>query len=343
MTTSYRYELVKGGKKESCPSCGKPRKFVRYKDSITGKLLPDKYGRCDREVKCSYHLNPYNDDLYKDEFPNDQHASFTPPMIQVSPISFIDEAIMKKSLFHYETNNFIMWLRTFLSVVDIKKVTHDYMIGSSKHWNGSTVFWQVDKQGRVRSGKIMLFDKANGKRVKKPFSHINWVHKVMQLDDFNLSQCYFGEHLVIEDDMRDVAIVESEKTAIIASIYLPEFIWLASGSLNGINIEKSKILKGRTCHLFPDLGAVEKWEEKAQALNFLLPETVFNVSTLLEELSNTYELVQGCDLADYLPLINRRIDKSEKESDVTKGKLVLRTFGDYLDYIEKNCPRLYKG
>ena len=56
----HRYKLEKGSKKHHCPECSK-RRFVRYIDTDTGEYLPHLYGRCDRESKCAYHLNPYKD------------------------------------------------------------------------------------------------------------------------------------------------------------------------------------------------------------------------------------------------------------------------------------------
>lgn len=77
------------------------------------------------------------------------------------------------------------------------------------------------------------------------------------MPDFELKQCLFGEHL-LRDKAKPIAIVESEKTAIIASVYLPQFIWLAVGSLTNLNAEKCSVLKGRTVTLFPDLNGFEK-------------------------------------------------------------------------------------
>ena len=42
------------------PNCNK-KTFIYYIDAETGDYLPQQYGCCDRESKCSYHLNPYSD------------------------------------------------------------------------------------------------------------------------------------------------------------------------------------------------------------------------------------------------------------------------------------------
>ena len=103
------------------------------------------------------------------------------------------------------------------------------------------------------------------------------------------------------DKTKPVAIVESEKTAVIASVYLPQFIWVAVGSLTNLNAEKCSILKGRTVTLFPDLNGFEKWSSKAKELSHLAN---FTVSDLLERKASEAEKKQGFDLADYLIKFN---------------------------------------
>ncbi len=94
-----------------------------------------------------------------------------------------------------------------------------------------------------------------------------------------------------------MAIVESEKTAIIASAFMPDFIWLATGSLNNLSADKCAVLKGRKVVLFPDLNAFDKWSAKAKELAHI---TSFLVSDLLERNASDAERRDGLDIADYL-------------------------------------------
>lgn len=142
----------------------------------------------------------------------------------------------------------------------------------------------------------MLYSPTTGKRVKNLELPVYWVHKALKQPEFELRQCLFGTHLLI-DKTKPVAIVESEKTAVIASVYLPQFIWVAVGSLTNLNAEKCSILKGRTVTLFPDLNGFDKWSSKAKELSHL---AIFTVSDLLERKATEAERKQGFDLADYL-------------------------------------------
>ena len=164
----------------------------------------------------------------------------------------------------------------------------------------ATVFWQIDSSGKIHTGKIMLYNPTTGKRVKEPFSHIAWVHKVLKQDDYELKQCMFGAHLLY-DKTKPVALVESEKTDIIASLYMPQYIWLAAGSLTNLTAEKCKVLKGRKVMLFPDLNAYDKWCQKADELSHIAQ---FSVSDLLEQKATEAEKQQGLDLVDYLLKFN---------------------------------------
>ena len=215
---------------------------------------------------------------------------------QPKPASFISNEVFKASLKAYEANCFVQYLNELFGVEVASELIKKYFIGTSKHWQGATVFWQIDKHGKVRTGKIMLYDSTTGKRIKEPFNHINWVHSLLKMPEFELRQCLFGEHL-LNDKAKPVAIVESEKTAVIASVYFPQFIWLAVGSVSNLKAEFCSVLAGRTIKLFPDLNCFDKWS--AIAKKIFNPELV-EVSDLLERNASEAERKQGFDLADYL-------------------------------------------
>lgn len=306
--SDYKYILEKGSKKHLCPACGKKR-FVRYIDSATGEYLPIQFGRCDREVSCSYHLNPYIENYKNDKSemnvtqlsPRKNNGKISSAFTSIpKAISFIPVEVFKQSRASYHQNNFIKYLSALFDNETVTSLISLYHIGTSKHWLGATVFWQIDQIGNIRTGKIMLYNPGNGKRVKEPYNHISWVHTDLKLPDFNLNQCFFGEHLLNTDNSKPLAIVESEKTAVIASVYYPQFFWLAVGSLSNLSAEKCKCLRFRKVLLFPDLNCFNKWSAKAKEISQSIPGLRFFVSDLLEKRAVESDKSKGLDLADFL-------------------------------------------
>ena len=301
--TEHKYilEPYKGmNTRYRCPICQQRDKtFSLYIDTETGEHIHPSVGRCSRENNCGHHYTPkqyFQDDNISFDTPQPKAYKPRPVIPQQKPVSFIPVEAFKASLKAHETNHFVQFLINLFGVEVASQLVSCYFIATSKHWNGATVFWQIDTQGKVRTGKIMLYSPTTGKRVKEPFNHISWVHKALKQPEFELRQCLFGEHLLF-DKRKQVAIVESEKTAVIASVYLPQFIWVAVGSLTNLNAEKCSILKGRTVTLFPDLNGFDKWSSKAKELSHLAP---FTVSDLLERKATEAERKKGFDIADYL-------------------------------------------
>ncbi|MFY0673533.1 MAG: hypothetical protein JXQ87_09010 [Bacteroidia bacterium] len=299
MNTGFRYQLEKGSKKHHCPRCGK-RSFVPYVDSETNQYLPEQYGRCDREIKCQYHLNPYNDDYHKTGRESEQSFKpFKPIKPKPKKVEFVDSKLLKNSLAQYEQNNFAKWLIDAIGADGATRVIELYFIGTSKHWSGANIFWQIDQLGKVRTGKIMLYNATSGRRVKDPFNHIQWVHKGLNIKDYK--QVYFGSHLLAKPENlnKPVAIVESEKTAVIASHYFNQFIWLACGGLQMISKERTAHLKGRDVVLWPDVNCFDKWQAKAEQMGF-------KCSDFLELRASEADKEKGLDLADYLTRLNAK-------------------------------------
>jgi hypothetical protein len=274
---NYRYRLDETSKKYRCPSCNKTR-FVRYIDNETNQLTDEIYGRCDREVECGYFRYPKGLNTLSP-------LEFTPPPIKKP--SFIDAEMVTKSMSNYTINPFVNFLKKECDDKTVDWLIERYRLGTSKKFGGSVVFWQIDTLGKVRTGKVMHYNSETGNRSNS----ITWAHKLINAPDFELRQCLFGLHLVTEN-VTTVAIVESEKTAILFSEKRPDIVWLATGSLSNFSKKLLDPLKGLLVKVFPDKGCYDKWLEVANACN----KDGFNiqVSKIMEET----EADKGADLAD---------------------------------------------
>jgi hypothetical protein len=267
-------------------------------DTQTGDYLPPEYGRCDREIECRYHLNPYKSGYAQIERKPFKRRKKSIPATPAKPPSLTKPETVNASLKGYDGNNFVIFLTKQFGMNLAIDLIKRYYIGTSKYWIGATVFWQITQNRDVRGGKIMLYHPETGKRVKEPFNHITWVHSVLKQADYHMLQCFFGEHLLSAHPTAPVCIVESEKTAIIASHFFPDVVWLSCSGIGNLSVEKARALGKRKVMLIPDVGAYDTWYQKAKALNIYLPATHFVVTDLLER--HATETEKGYDLADYL-------------------------------------------
>ena len=126
------------------------------------------------------------------------------------------------------------------------------------------------------------------------------LHSELKLPDFTLRQCFFGEHLLTDKTTtKTIAIVESEKTAIIATHFISDFVWLATGGMNGcFNKDAVEVLSGREVVLVPDLGATDKWKSKLPLLQSICKQVI--VSSILEDNATDEQKTKGLDIADFL-------------------------------------------
>jgi hypothetical protein len=238
---------------------------------------------------------------------NDRRYFFANPLkaVKYIPTSYIDFDLVTRSFKQYERNNFVKYLHGIFGFEITKSLVQSYFLGTSKIWDdlGAVIFWYLDYNGNVRSGKVMAYNEFTGKRLKDPNKvYVTWVHKILNLKNFNLDVCYFGEHLLKENNKKPIALVESEKTAIIASIYFPEYVWIASGGLGNIKMEKSDCFYDRDIVLFPDLSkdgsSFQKWNEKAEEIK-LIANSVYVVD-ILEKFASNEDKINGLDIVDFL-------------------------------------------
>lgn len=302
---NYRFSLDKSSptKLFKCPLCHH-KALKRYWDNELNEYLNDSVGRCNREVNCGYHLTPKQ--YFEDNEIAYKSFDFINKIPQIKPEpTYIDWRILEQTLNRSAPNHFANYLRNLFQDEMTETLVKRFKIATSTHWEGATIFWQIDEQMRVHTGKIMLYNAQTGKRVKEPFNHIHWVHSLAKWKDFNLERCFFGLHQVVDDLDKTIGIVESEKTAILLTAVYPKITWLASGGM-GLTIQNFEPLKNRKIILYPDVGndnngqgtPFQKWQDKAEILELMAYDV--SVSNLIEQNATQEQRIKGYDLADYL-------------------------------------------
>jgi hypothetical protein len=302
----YKYSLDKSSKKFVCPNCNK-KTLVLYMDNETSHYLEQQYGRCDRESSCKYHVSP-------------KDSTYTPTPSEPKPKrerSTIPKNEITKHGWNFKKNNFIQYLRKHFSDEEIKSAILKYLLGTSDYWNGSTIFWQVNQYEEILTGKVMLFEVDSGKRVKKPYNHINWMHRILKISNYELQQCLFGLHLINQHEQQTIALVESEKTAIIMSLFLPDYIWIATGSKGNFKKELLEPIKDFLIVAYPDKSEYEDWNRKAGQLR--QEGYTIKCSDYIEK----QDVPEGTDLADiyFESKIKKTVEAKYTKAEIEVNRL----------------------
>lgn len=311
--------------RHKCPNCGDPQSFAYYLDGNTGEVIDKNVGRCNHESGCGYHYTPkqfFIDNPVEKERPSTPIQQ-RPKQQPQQEISYIPFQYVEKSISY--NSSFIRFLcglfdRLSLESPTIERLMQDYALGATK--DGDIIYWQIDAKGKVRTGKVMKYDPNTGRRIKDA-GGINWIHAVMKKqkllpDDYNLVQCLFGEHLLRMYPTKIVALVESEKSALIASGVYPDYIWLATGGKSQLSIDKLKVLQGRTVIMFPDVDGFEYWSNKVKDVEAIGCKVI--VSDLLEKNATDEDRTNKIDLADWLIRTLSEITVVDVRNELTEAE-----------------------
>jgi len=293
MAKHYKLQKYSGiASRHQCPSCGRKHCFTLYVDE-EGKPLDESVGRCDHESSCGYNYTPKE---YFRDHPPIELPKYQPKQ---SP-NYIPYKYVRKSVRFDIDSDFTRFLHTILDPLIVEGLTDEYKLGVTKA--GDVIFFQIDRNGKCRTGKIMKYDPETGHRIKDENvgGRINWVHSLLKRMHrlpykWELRQCLFGEHLLREFPDKTVALVESEKTAVICAGMMPQYIWLATGGKSQFN-ERLNVLKGRKVVAFPDVDGYEEWRKKSASM----PELNIAVSDLLERMATPEDRQNHVDIADIL-------------------------------------------
>ena len=189
------------------------------------------------------------------------------------------ERAYKESLEFLPNSNFARW---FFSITNTIDPLYHWGVGARP--DGTTVFWYRDINGRLINGKEVFY-LPNGHRDKD---------KGIRFLITGGRQCLFGEFQIPKYPVGTrIILVESEKTAIMASQRVPNLLWLATGGVNALTQEKAKVLAGRYVSVCID-SDIRGRENAERTIS-----TLSKAGAKAEILDLFPERGDGYDLADY--------------------------------------------
>lgn len=167
------------------------------------------------------------------------------------------------------------WLCRIFDKSDVERVLSMYLVGGSKFvteaGDRATVFPYIRTDGNCVDCKIFHLDPNTGSRKTAPpvktwkggSLPTTWVLAEQKQNHLRADWGNFGDHLLADRPNADVFIVESEKSAIVATLaYLhePQYsnaVWIAVGSKNNLNAKRFFKYEGRKVTVFPDRDAYD--------------------------------------------------------------------------------------
>jgi hypothetical protein len=230
---------------------------------------------------------------------------------------------------HYVINNFIEGLEQKFGKDPVKRVIDLYKLG--RFVDSGVVFPYQYTDNHICTAKIMFFD-DNLNRIKEgKKQYPQYLHNLNYQSDgffyydfrdfdidengnevlipFKLKLCLFGHHQIINDKQKTICLVESEKTAVIMSIVLPDYIWVASGGKTLIQDFKFLFFTRRKCLVFPDMSEDDNvylyWLEKLTGYNRKYGYDFEMVDYFSEFVQSDEESIKKCkcekfDIADFI-------------------------------------------
>ena len=189
---NYRYHLLKyagPASRLTCPACGRKHCFSPYVDS-NNQIIGEEYGRCNHESSCGYVKYPPSEREWRQSW-SEYQSRRKPPQKRVitcpqpkpkpeGSICTIPMDIVLKTVRTNPLSDFLHFLCKIFDVETIMRLIEEYAIGVTR--SGDTVFYQIDMQGRCRTGKVMKYDRETGHRIKDSNvpGAITWVHTLLK-------------------------------------------------------------------------------------------------------------------------------------------------------------------
>lgn len=229
----------------------------------------------------------------------------------------------------------------------IEKTMKNFCVGHAAQ--GLTMFWQVDDKGIVRTANMIRYNQ-DGHRYKKQsdddktFAN-GYAHALLKkhpkygYDEKKVKPvaCLYGLHLIDLFQAPTVNIVESEKTAILASVTwgaMDQQIWMATCGEQKLKKELLQPLINRELDivLYPDKDAEEAWIEKAKQIGY---ERLY-VNT---QFMQTYWREEDGPKADIGDILVRMMTKPEQHAEPAQDD-TLHAAEEAIEKLSKQNPAI---
>ncbi|MBD0836531.1 DUF6371 domain-containing protein [Aestuariibaculum suncheonense] len=293
------------------PCCGKLNKDGKF---VNFKGFPEAFGYCHSCGVSTVPPSLYKDDEGNEYIWNETTNNFEKHVTQLSydsvtqssntliqscvtseefpskNIKYIDYDVVRLFVENPKENNLLFYLRNTYPEDLVNSVKEMYHIGTGK--DGGVVFWLINIEGNVQKAKVVYYGK-DGKRTnyfKVPYKNENGYYS-----------CLFGEHLLAFDNHKPIVLVESEKTAIVCAMELPNYRWLAYGGINGLTDTKLKPLIGEKVVIVPDMSekAVAIMQKKLHDLKQLgIDAEIWDMTQGMSDEQLKEQGWYNCDLED---------------------------------------------
>lgn len=247
-----------------------------------------------------------------------------PEEVILYPSAELVESVLKNS----DTNFHVFCLSLGIT----KEHLSAWNVGGSggsvlKGKTAATAFVFVRDDQTAMNVKYLTY-KSDGKRNKevKPWS----LSSTIKGETYKL--CLFGEHLLGKS--KPVCVVESEKTAVIASFFYPDYDWLATGGVFGakkLDYQRNGLIDGRQVLVLVDADPIRK---TPKAFELLL-----SMGAKVETVDLFPDRTDSTDIADYIieglrpEIVKDKIKVFWKKSEKRDEKLdIMPTrFGRFLE------------
>ena len=262
-------------KRIKCPECNARRGFAPY----VGHEREYK-GKCHA---CGLLFIPLFENINTKAVYKPKTAHKQPVKVIAPPVNYVDEQQVLTSQIDLKKDPFAKGL---IALGIHKHHLIKWNVGRGE--NGRTLFFYLNINGKYVNTKEIVY-KPDLHRDKTNFP------KFLCSKSQGYGQCLYGEWQLQGAKLNTpILLVESEKTAIVASYAMPEKIWIATGGATGLTMDKALVLKGKPVFIVVD-------SDKAGRSNAgKSQELLKDICRIVKIIDLFPEKDSGQDLADYL-------------------------------------------